>query len=143
MPTPVLKYLFEARFVDGHVIYQPSTDASIIHPLSRSSFWDVQNYGKSDLVTFTLRGFGREHTVDLRDGHFTTDGMIISSPYGKLTNYRVIYFRRVQVVSEGGMHKRPEIVAYFLGWQANDYRGQNKQMVLEIAGNGCGRVRKT
>ena len=135
MQQPRLSYLFEARFKDGTTYFQPPTDVSVEHPLTRSAFYDVVQR-LSEVDVFTLRGCGRVHSVHLIDGHFVTDDQILHSPHGQLTNYRLIYFRRMQVVSVGGQHKRPEVIAYFIGWQANDERGKNYQMMLEIPGDG-------
>jgi hypothetical protein len=138
MLPPKFEYLFVAEFSDGTKLFQDRQDRSIEQPLTRSAFWDVQQKiargGK--LVRFTLCNRRREHTVFLDDGHFKTDGQIICSPYGQLTNYRVVYFRRCQQVWEDGVLSYPRVTSYFLGWQANDDAGKNFQMALEIAGDG-------
>lgn len=134
-----LDYLFVAEFKDGSRYFQDRYDRSIEHPLSKSAFYDVSQH-LADVSTFTLTDGNRKHTVFLSDGHFQTDGTIITSPYGELTNYRLIYFRRVQqVTSRDGVSS--DIVGYFIGWQANDASGKNYQMMLEIPPTGKGKSR--
>ncbi len=145
MPLPAhLDYLFIADFKDGTRIYQDKRDCSRIEPLTRSAFWDVQQR-IAEVIRFTLGSVDgqRLHFVDLRDGHFETDGEIILNPYGALTDYRLVYFRRVEEVFEAGARSYPRIVGYFFGWQANDEHGKNFQMMLEIPPLGLGGARIT
>ena len=138
MLPPKLDYLFVADFADGSRYFQHPNDASITHPLTRSAFYDVLE--RDGLKQFTLvdRHCQHQHTVFLDDGHFKTDGKILPCPRNDLTNFRLIYFRRVQHNQENGFHVRPDVVGYFMGWQANDATGKNYQMVLEIKPLGMG-----
>jgi hypothetical protein len=141
LPAP-LDYLFTAELADGTRLHQDRHDRSREHPLTRSAFYDVLQR-VAEVRRFALRSRdGRHlHLVDLTDGHFETDGQVICSPYGELTNYRVIYFRRCQQIMEGCTLIPPRIVGYFLGWQANDGLGRNQQMTLEIPPLGLGAAR--
>jgi hypothetical protein len=131
LPRP-LDYLFTARFTDGSVIHQTRHDVSQIEPLTRSAFYDVVQR-LSEVESFTLSNGRREHTVYLKDGHFNSDGKILINPHGELTNFRLIYFRRMQQDTFGDYRDRPEVKLYFMGWQANQPdTGKNFQMVLEI-----------
>lgn len=130
-----LDYLFIARFRDGTTYRQTPSDSSHVHPLSRSAFHDVwQRHQELDSFTLVDRHQVHEHTVFLANGYFKTDGEILAPPpEGRgLECYRIIYFRRCQIPSENGWHGSPRIVAYFIGWQANDASGRNLQMLLEI-----------
>lgn len=132
-------YLFIARFRNGDECRQTQADASLAHPLTRSAFWDVLQR-HADVETFTLvdRHAQHEHTVFLADGHFKTDGEIIPCPRPDLRDFRVLYFRRCQQVWEGGILSYPRIVAYFIGWQANDADGNGFEMSLQIPPLGLG-----
>lgn len=130
-----LTYLFVADFKDGSRYFQNESDTSMSHPLTKSGFWDVLQ--RLDQVTkFTLTDSVHEHSVFLDDGHFKTDGEILVSPHKELTNYRLIYYRRCQQIVSNGLLERPKIVAYFLGWQANDFQGKNFQMLLRVPPSG-------
>jgi len=133
-----LDYLFVAEFKDGSRYHQDHKDASREHPLTKSAFYDVCQRGLENVSEFRLVNCKSEHSVSLIDGHFKTDGRIVPSPYGELTNYRLIYFRRMNANFEGGFVKRPEVASYFIGWQANDANGKNFQMMLEIPPPGMG-----
>ncbi len=126
-------YHFIARFFDGSIYQQNWSDSSVVHPLTRSAFWDVAQR-LTQVRSFTLTNGIREHTVFLNDGHFKTDGREIVSPHGQLTNYRLIYFRRVQQSIESG-NLTARVAFYFIGWQANDVNGKKYQMMLEIVGD--------
>lgn len=132
-----LDYLFTARFKDGSVIHQTRHDVSQVEPLTRSAFWDVLQR-LPELASFTLASATQAHTVFLADGRFNSDGRIITSPHGELTNFRLIYFRRVQQSVSGDFKHRPEVMFYFLGWQANDARGKNFQMIIRLSPPGTG-----
>jgi len=142
LPAP-FDYYFTAELRNGSRIHQDRFDRSKTEPLTRTAFWDVQQR-ISEVRRFNLISRDKRHLhfVDLLDGHFETDGQVIVSPYGELTNYRPIYFRRCQQVWEGGVLSYPRIAAYFIGWQANDETGKNFQMSLEIPPLGLGPARK-
>jgi hypothetical protein len=131
MLPPILDYLFIARFKDGTAIHQTRYDVSTLEPLTRSAFYDVLQR-LPEVESFTLTKGPREHTVYLKDGHFNSDGRILLNPHGELTNFRLVYFRRVQQDTTGAHRERPEVKLYFMGWQANDASGKNYQMMLEI-----------
>ena len=133
-----LDYLFVSDFKDGSRYFQTPADASVVHPLTRSAFFDVCQR-LEDVKQFTLvdRHNQHEHTVFLEDGHFKTDGRIIPCPRSDLINFRLIYVRRCQIPQGMNVyevdHEYNRVVAYFIGWQANQIRtGQNFQMLLEI-----------
>lgn len=135
MLSPKLDYLFIAVFKDGSRYYQDKFDRSRDQPLTRSSFFDVQEQ-LADVSRFILTDGRRSHCVFLDDGHFVTEGQEISNPHRELINYRLIYFRRIEQSFEAGVAAAPRVVAYFIGWQANDARGQNYKMLLEIPSTG-------
>ncbi len=145
MLPPKFDYLFIADFSDGSRYFQTQADASVVHPLSRSAFWDVKQR-LEEVKQFTLidRHNQHQHTVFLDDGHFKTDGKIIPCPRSDLTNFRLIYFRRAQQKLEQEVrnhHPKPYFVGYFMGWQANRISdNQNFQMVLEIPPLGMGKA---
>ena len=130
MLPPKLTYLFTARFKDGTVIRQDRRDASQNHPLTRSAFYDVQQR-LEEVASFSISDGENEHTVFLDDGHFLSNGSLIVSPHGELTNYRLIYFRRNHVTLEGG-HSVVHVHRYFIGWHANDAKERHFEMKLEI-----------
>lgn len=148
MLPPRLEYLFTARFQDGSVYFQHPSDSSQVHPMTRSSFWDVSQK-LEQVKEFTLRDRRghHEHTVFLGDGHFQTDGQVLPCPRPDLNNFRLIYFRRVEQTLESNPvegeqhHARPKVIGYFMGWQANDATGKNYQMLLEIPPPGLGTVK--
>jgi hypothetical protein len=139
----MLKYLFEATFLDQHVITQTPDDASTIDP-TKSAIYDVLQY-PSDLVTFSLIGPGGA-TVYLYTGHFRVNGMAFLAnpnvviPVG--TKRRLIYYRDCvassdieidiqsgQVMNIGNVHQR--INAYVIGWQAT-VDGMNIQQTIAV-----------
>ena len=137
-----LDYLFTAQLSDGSVIVQDRHDRSVTEPLTQSTFYDVrQRIAHVRRFFITSLDTRHLHLVDLTDGHFETDGTILTSPYGELTNYRVVYFRRCQQILEGGTLLPPRITSYFIGWQANDSTGKNFQMSLEVPALGLGQAR--
>jgi len=144
MLPPKLDYLFVADFQDGSRYFQTPADASVVHPLTRSAFWDVlQRFEEVKQFTLIDRHGQHEHTVNLDDGHFKTDGKIIPCPRNDLHNFRLIYFRRTEQKLEQEVrkhHPKPYVVGYFIGWQANDPTDQNYKMVLEIPPLGRGAV---
>jgi len=135
MLPPKLDHLFIATFKDGTKIHQTPNDVSTLEPLTKSAFYDVLQR-LSDVATFTLTNGAREHTVFLDDGTFNSDGKILVNPHGELTNFRLIYFRRMNQAVSGTFKHQPEVGSYFMGWQANDANGKNFQMVIEIKPTG-------
>lgn len=137
-----LEYLFTARFRDGTLIHQTPADCSATEPLTRSAFYDVAQR-IAEVESFTLNNGRSRHTVFLADGHFETwhhgRQKVLTNPHGELTNFRLIYFRRVHAgVTAGGKALPGMIVLYVIGWQANDEHGKNFQMHLEIKPDGLG-----
>ncbi len=145
-----LTYLFTARFTDGTVYNQTPLDTSRDQPLTRSAFWDVQEairLGKK-LKSFSVTN--GTHTVEVfyDTGRFRIDGEDVFQPaWRNLTNFRVVYFRRVQqkitMTGKGrgrqkrmvSKQERPEVVAHVIGWQANDWKGNNYEEVFTIDPN--------
>ena len=144
MLPPKFDYLFVADFKDGSRYFQTQADASVVHPLTKSAFWDVlQRIEEVKKFTLIDRHNQHEHTVFLDDGHFKTDGKILVCPRNGLTNFRLIYFRRAQQSHEQeirSFHPKPYYVGYFIGWQANlfsdmqlpENKRTNYKMILEI-----------
>lgn len=139
----MLKYLFEAAFLDQHVIQQTQHDVSAIDP-SKSAFYDVLHYA-SDLVTFSLIGPGGA-TVYLYTGHFRVNGTtFIANPNVVIpagTKRRLIYYRdcvassEVEIDLQSGEvmnigNVRQRIAAYVIGWQAT-VDGQNIQQTIAV-----------
>jgi hypothetical protein len=127
----MLKYLFKAVFQDGSVYEQNSIDASL-HTPEKSSFYDVLETEKSGnkLIQFILTGEGKTFTVDLITGALDINGVKLPSML-PLTNYRLIYFRRNELLFVGAANIG-HAVTFHLGWQANDETGKNYQNVMEI-----------
>lgn len=130
-----LDYLFTARFKDGSVYRQTLADRSVENPLTRSAYYDVeQRIG--EVEEFTLRDRTHEHSVNLVNGHFKTDGQEVVAALDGLRDFELKYWRRVQQVLEGNFHQKTEIVGYFIGWVAKDEKGKSWKMIMEIKPSG-------
>ena len=136
-----MKYLFKAEFTDGTSYTQNHEDIPLAGFGHGSCFSDINERVKDGKVTkFSLIG---EHiwSVDLTDGHFEVDGIpfnVNAEIVPKLlTNYRLIYFRRVQqhanILQGETVSTSSEIVGFRFGWQANTPDGSNVQQIVEIS----------
>jgi hypothetical protein len=131
---PTLNLTWTAYFDDNEVVKQYNDDGS------ENKFKIVQD--KFDkLVAFTLSHIHKplQVQVDLRRGLiFINKANYISEELvnTKKKNVRLIYFRRNQVITD----MKGEIIAhylyYFIGYQYNDVKGKNRQVVLNIDQEG-------
>ncbi len=142
----MLKYLFTAQFNDGQIIKQDQEDVSKFNPL-KSKFFDVLNDTRK-LEKFWLLEKKRFHViesepqkkylVDLTDGHFEINGVPFFlheqtvDETKTLSNFRLIYFRRVQQSLNIDSGKAATKVMFVIGWQANLPDGKNVQKIMYI-----------
>jgi hypothetical protein len=139
-----LKYLFKVLYHDGSTFEQSNDDKSQIDP-KRSAFYDVLNSGKKirSFGLFSQDG-GRDQAlvVDLIDGHFEHNGMVIMP--GEIlpgpAPLKLIYFRQHQhdftatYHADGPATDQKEVdhrITYFIGWQCN-INGKNYKQVLGV-----------
>lgn len=153
----MLKYLFRCQFNDGEVFNQTQEDKSKLIE-GGSAFTDVlkkQEVEGKKLESFYLESNDDSYGVNLGDGCFTVNGKTFFmheqtvDKSKKLTNFRLIYFRRNTVsinfkVTEKELKKIPfkEIdgklvteytsTIYLLGWQANYPDGSNHKQIMYI-----------
>ena len=124
-----LKYLFRVTYLDGSTYHQNPEDRSVTEPDKRSCFFDVK---QDEVATFTLEGDGKRYLVDLRDGHFESDGEITypDEQGAELGPRRLIFYRQHthSTSAEGNGHT----VVYFMGWQATDTKGKNQQHIIAL-----------
>lgn len=114
-----LDYLFVAELANGSIYEQDPFDKPRFHP-SGSAFTDI---AKEPLKRFSLVGKGHIFTIDLRDGHFESDGNKLYPPKEVLpgADLKLIYWRTVTrdiKVGEDGKPLPPR-VKYIIGWQYN------------------------
>jgi hypothetical protein len=112
-----LKYLFAAEYKDGSVFHQNAEDVSGIDP-KRSAFYDVQ---QDNLVTFSLIGDGKIHSVNLEDGGFEINGnKFFLHLDDELNNEKkeLIFFRRHKHDFNIDMQEIGHTVSYIIGWTA-------------------------
>lgn len=138
-----LKYLFIAEYKDGTKFEQNAEDASLVEPL-KSAFFDLKAEDTKRFMLVDMHSdpqYRDTYLVDLSDGHFEINGQEFLMHDGAITDYRLIYFRRVQrdycVGVEQGNFKDngKEVgcrVAYHFGWQGKDEKGNNVQRVMVI-----------
>ena len=137
--SDAMKYRFLATFTDGHQILQHEEDLSFTKE-GGSSFSDVLEYEKTvPLKCFVLVDLLSKNTfgVDLIDGHFEINGLPFKCHEERLSNLRLIFFRRhthSKTMSNNplldGKNETHDIVFRF-GWQATQ-NGKNVQEVIEI-----------
>lgn len=135
--TIPLKYLFTATFADGSMIVQTPEDKSLIDPEKRSQFYDVlQMAERQQLISFVLKGEGREYGVDLRDGHFEIDGVAFRMHEDDtLGGFKLIFFRQHTHSFLQTREKDTEVshdVVYRMGWQTQTFKEENYQRVMQI-----------
>jgi len=140
----MLRYLFTAQFNDGTMLEQTQDDVSKTNP-KKSAFFDVLNdtrkverFWLTD-ETFSQHGTNdNKYLVDLTDGHFEING----SPFflheqtidesKKLSDFRLIYFRRVRQSMNVGSREASAKVMYLIGWQANYPDGKNHKQIMYV-----------
>ena len=145
--TIPLKYLFTATYADGSSIVQTPDDKSLIDPEKRSQFYDVlQMAEKKQLTAFVLKGDGREFGVDLTDGHFEIDGVIVhiegqdgqnvTTPGASAGKFELIFWRQhthdfLQKIRGNGepVETKHEVV-YRVGWKLKG--NQTYQRVMQV-----------
>lgn len=135
----MLKYVFTAQFNDGEILEQAQEDVSRTNP-KKSAFFDVLNDTRK-VERFWIAGHGKRYLVDLTDGHFEVNGDSFFiheqtvDESKKLSNFRLIYFRRNQVslnIENGEATDGGQIVIFALGWQANYSDGSNEKAVIYV-----------
>lgn len=144
-----LKYKWVARF-KNKVIRQPDDDRySKFCPEAEwnpSAFRDFQDYfdgHKDELETFELISKNERYMVDFRGSKpIVTNTTTTRWGYNKhsvlhrekrdLSDVRVIYYRKMQLVIKDGQASSPEVLGYVLGYQGNDANGNNRQKTIYI-----------
>lgn len=128
-----LKYLFTASYKDGTTYVQNAEDRSVTEPEKRSCFFDIDH---SKLETFTLTGDGHEYLVDLRDGHFESDGVpfFVYDEWEPVVR-KLVFFRQHKHTIEQTKEKDTELshtITYLLGWEAVNAKGITYQKIIQI-----------
>ena len=137
----MLHYLFEVEYRDGTKFEQNPGDSSATRP-GGSAFSDVR---VADVARFHLVNQERENdvwTVDLEGGRFEHNFrpfLVEAEPFPKTAGPRKLVFWRVKNenfhVGPDGIDARPfEVmhVAYIIGWEQKDRRGENAQKTVTI-----------
>ena len=137
----MLKYNFACQFNDGSVFYQNSEDKSILFE-GKSAFTDILELQKEkSIINFWLFEDNTDNTflVNLVDGHFEINGIPFfiheqTVDVKKiLSNFRLIYFRRVtQSINLTTEKEADPSIIYLLGWQANYPDGSNHKEIIYI-----------
>lgn len=134
----MFKYLFTAKFIDGHIITQPADDRSINHvegaDHNPSAYTDVQDYIKSTspVGIFSLQSEqGEIYAVNLSNGEFFINGSLImlDQPLEELTDRKLIYHRTGRMDTAGG---EPYIYAYNFGYEGKNAKGKTVKKVITI-----------
>ncbi len=136
----MLKYLFRCQFNDGEIFYQNLEDTSTLEE-GKSSFFDLLEKEKqSPIKEFYL--YEKDinyYSVNLKNGSFTINGISFfiheqtTDLSKKLSNFRLIYFRRVtQSLNITTGEALAPTTVYIIGWQANYPDGKNEQKLLYI-----------
>lgn len=118
-----LKYLFKAELRDGSVFEQPADDHSELEPERRTAFFDLLEISKENPIQkFSISNGEQTLLVDLLDGHFELNGVVIlpQSHVIPIDNptYKLIYHRTMQRhfnvdYDQVGV----ECVGTFVGWE--------------------------
>ena len=136
----MLKYLFRCQFNDGEVFNQTQEDKSKLIE-GKSAFTDVlkkQEVEGKKIKLFFLDSANDSYAVNLDDGSFTVNGRTFFmheqtvDKSKKLTNFRLIYFRRVQQSINLTTDKQTSNIIYLIGWQANYPDGTNCKQIMYI-----------
>lgn len=134
----MFKYLFTAKYEDGHEVVQPADDRYSMHDDAAehnpSAFRDVLDYMKvSPLKSFILRGTTPPEifAVDLRSGEFFMNGTLfmLDQPLEELTDRKVIYFRTMRMDMQTG---KKYIYAYNFGYEGKDADGKVIKKVITV-----------
>lgn len=135
------RFLFKAYFTDGTVYEQGEADASL-WVKDKSSFFDVlflEKNGENPLLRFELSNGVNTYAVNLKDGSFEVNNVpfvIMNKPEISenfiLTNYRLIFFRRVTKIFSPNNMYQGEKIEFNFGWQANDPSGNNIKQIMTI-----------
>jgi hypothetical protein len=98
-----LKYLWTARFKDGHIISQPKDDHYSKHndtaDWNPSAFRDIQEYQKAPLISFELvnTSIERDRTAVLLDDgsfvHLGNTSFKLEKPGEDIVDRKLIYYR--------------------------------------------------
>lgn len=134
----MLKYLWEATFLDGHTITQPADDRYSKHDdkaeHNPSAFRDILDYQKkSPLAFFALIGQEKPniYTVSIVNGGFYVNNATFSleqSPL-ELKDRKLIYFRTQQANLQTG---EVQTKSYNFGYEGKDSNGKTVKKVMTI-----------
>ena len=109
-----LKYLFRAVYKDGSTYCQNMDDASI-YTSGRSCYNDLR---LDEIATFTLSDGITNYTLDLSNGVFSINSSSFYLNANPLTDFKLVYFRRVTITMGNEMEKTE--VKYVMGYTARD-----------------------
>lgn len=144
------KYLWSAKFANGHVVRQRPDDRYSKHnPKAEhnpSSFRDFLDYAESHpdvpVLEFKLSNKGRAYTVSFKDPKRPVIYYDENNKYGiatkhfewfkckrDLTNIRPIYFRRME---KNVMTGETRILHFVIGFQGNESNGNNYQKTINV-----------
>lgn len=144
------KYLWSAKFANGHVVRQRPDDRYSKHnPKAEhnpSSFRDFLDYAESHpdvpLVEFTLSNKEKTYTVSFKTPERPVIYYDENNKYGiptkhyewfkckrDLTNIRPIYYRRMELDIMTG-EKR--CLGFVIGFQGNESNGNNYQKTISV-----------
>ena len=146
-----LKYRWVACFKDK-MIKQPADDRYSKHNPDRewnpSSFRDFQDYfdeHPEDLQQFSLWSDNDAYFIDFsREGHpvikqirkgknWACDKeVILSREKRRLSDIRIIYYRKMEMQIKNGLASSPKVVGYVLGYQGLDDNGNNRQKIITV-----------
>lgn len=128
-----LQYRFVAVFKDGSFYCQNLEDKSLTDPDKRSCFYDVIQKGLDQVKEFYLVDGQSEAKVNLETGLFYINGEEKRRHEGTVTDLKLIYYREhdhhwnMQSGAQTGHD-----IAYCLGWEGKDSRGQKIKRILKI-----------
>lgn len=129
--TP-LKYLFQVTYKDGSIYIQNPEDLSVKAPeLGKSCFYDIE---QEKVKSFFLSNDEHTYSVNLLDGHFEVDGVpFFMHPDRSLKGFRLVFFRQhTHDLDARSGRELSHVIAYQMGWQARDRKGQEVTRVMEF-----------
>ena len=127
-----LKYLFAVQYNNGNTYTQNEQDVSVKDP-GRSCFFDVD---VPNVHLFFLKNPEGAYCVDLHTGYFKANesGWFKIHKEEGLTNFRLIYFRRVTTLfDQADGNELSKSIEFHIGWQANTPDGKNVQYTLALS----------